>query len=74
MEIKLKILYKYRNNLTRFTSLKRFFFSFINQFKYVSVRPDYTNVEHLDLMFESFSYYLDENVSCLCYCSESGHF
>ena len=64
MEIKLETLYKYRNNLIRFT--------FINQFKYIYIRPGYTNVEHFDLMIESFHYYLNEDNSLLCNCSDSG--
>ena len=72
MEIKLEILCKYRNNLIRFTSLPIDFFSFINQFKYIYIRPGYTNVEHFDLMIESFHYYLNEDNSLLCNCSDSG--
>ena len=72
MEIKLETLYKYRNNLIRFTSLPIDFFSFINQFKYIYIRPGYTNVEHFDLMIESFHYYLNEDNSLLCNCSDSG--
>ena len=74
MEIKLKTLYKYKNNLIRFTSLLIDFLSFINQFKYIYVRPNYTNVEYFDLKSGSFHYYLDKNDSYLCYCSDSGPF
>ena len=74
IEIKLKILYKYRNNLIHFTSLLIDFFSFINKFKYIYIRPDYTNSQYFDLRHKFFHYYLNENDSCLCYCSESGPF
>ena len=75
MEIKLKKLYKDKNNLIRFTSLLIDFFSFINKFKYIYVQPDYTNVKYFDLRRESFHYYLSESDSCLsCCCSESGPF
>ena len=75
MEIKLKKLYKDKNNLIRFTSLLIDFFSFINKFKYIYVQPDHTNVKYFDLRYESFHYYLSENDSCLCCCcSESGPF
>ena len=75
MEIKLKKLYKDKNNLIRFTSLLIDFFSFINKFKYIYVQPDHTNVKYFDLRCESFHYYLSENDSCLCCCcSESGPF
>ena len=75
MEIKLKKLYKHKNNLIRFTSLPIDFFSFINKFKYIYVQPDYTNVKYFDLRHESFHYYLSENDSCLCCCCpESGPF
>ena len=70
MEIKLKNLYKRKNNLIRFISLLTDFFSFINKFKYIYIRPDYTNVKYFDLRHESFHYYLND--SCLCCCSESG--
>ena len=70
MEIKLKKLYKHKNKLIRFTSLLTGFFSFINKFKYIYIRPDYTNVKYFDLRHESFHYYLND--SCLCCCSESG--
>ena len=70
MEIKLKKLYKHKNKLIRFTSLLTDFFSFINKFKYIYIRPDYTNVKYFDLRHESFHYYLND--SCLCCCSESG--
>ena len=74
MEIKLKTLYKYRNNLICFTSLLLDFFSFINQSKYVYVQPNYTNDEYFNLKCESFHYYLNERDSCLCYGSVSGPF
>ena len=72
MKIKLRKLYKYKNNLIRFTSLPIDFFSFMIKFKYIYVQPDYTNVKYFNLRCESFHQYLSENDSCLCCCcSES---
>ena len=74
IEIKVKILFKYRNNIVRFASLLGDFFSFINKLKYIYISPDFQNSEYYDVLYNSFSYYLNENDSCLCFHLLSGLF
>ena len=72
IEIKVKILFKYRNSIVHFASLLADFSAFINEFKYIYLSPDFENSEHYVSMFNSFSYFVNEYDSCLCYCPPSG--
>ena len=74
VEIKVKILLKYKNNIVHFPSLLSDFFSFVNKFNYIYYSPDFENSEYYDSMYNSFSYFLDKYDSCLCYHPPSGPF
>ena len=74
MEIKVKKLFKNRNNIVHFASLLSDIFSFLNKFKYIYLSPDFENCKYYDSMYNSFSYFLDEYNSCLWYHSTSGPF
>ena len=74
VEIKVKELFEYRKNIVRFASLLGDFFAFINKFKYICMSRNFSNSEYYDSMYNSFSYYLDEYDSCLCYHPPSGPF
>ena len=74
LEIKVKNLFKYKDNLVHFASLLGVFFLFINEFKYIYFLPNFENIEHSDAMFDSFCYYLDENSPSLCHHPPAGPF
>ena len=74
VEIKVKKLFKYRNNIVHFASLLGDFFSFINEFKYIYCSVDFQNSEYCNSMYYSFSYYLDQYEPCLCHHPPSGPF
>ena len=74
VEIKVKKLFKYKNNIVHFASLLGDFFSFINALKYIYCSVDFQNSEYYDSMYYSFSYYLDQYEPCLCHHPPSGPF
>ena len=74
VEIKVKIIFEYRNNIFRFASLLGDFFKLINEFKYIYLLPNFKNTKYYDSMFNFFSYYLNEYDSCFCYCPPTGSF
>ena len=65
IEIKVKNIYKKKDSLVHLVSLLTEFFSLINKFKYIYVRPNYQKME-LEY-YETFNYYLNPNLGCLCY-------
>ena len=65
VEIKIKIIYKKRNNLVHSASLLIDFFNLINKFKYIYQRPNYQNIVETNY-YETFNSYLNENLGCLC--------
>ena len=65
LEIKIKLIHKYRNNLVQLASLLIKFFEFINKYKYIYQCPNYQNME-LDY-YNQFEEYLDEKLGCLCF-------
>ena len=74
IKIKVKKLFKYKNNVVHFASPLGDFFLFINKFRYIYFSPNFENIEHFDAMFYSFCYYLDENEPCLCHHLPAGPF
>lgn len=70
LEIKIKIIYKKRNNLVHLTSLLINFFNLINKFKYIYQSPNFQNIVEGGYN-QTFSYYLDKKLGCLCYDNES---
>ena len=66
VEIKVNILFKYKNNLVRFVSLLDDFFKFINKYKYIYTSPNFQNIEYD--YFETFYFYLDPYKLYLCCC------
>ena len=73
IEIKIKIFFKNRDKIVHFASLLSDFFAFINKFKYIDASPDFSNVE-IDMLYDSFHYYLNETDPCLCYHPSYGLF
>ena len=69
IKIKINIIYKKRNNLVHLASLLIDFFKLINKFKYIYQKPDYQNMD-FDY-YNSFNWYFNENLSCLCYNNKS---
>ena len=66
IEIKIKLLFKYKDNIVRFTSLLDSFLKFINQYKYIYFSPNFQNIDYD---------YLNVYDLCLCcYSSESTPF
>ena len=70
IEIKIKIVFKKRDNLVHLASSLIEFFKLINKFKYIYVQPNYEEINHFD-NYESFNYYLNPNLGCLCYNNDS---
>ena len=64
IEIKVKNIYKKRESLVHLASLLTEFFNLINKFKYIYQTPNYQNMEYN--YYEIFTYYLNENLGCLC--------
>ena len=46
VELKVNILFKYRNNLVYFISLLDDFFKFINKYEYIYTSPNFQNIEY----------------------------
>ena len=65
LEIKVKIIYKYKDNPVHLASLLIEFFYFLNEYHYIYQRLNYQNME-FDY-YEHFNDYLDVNLGCLCY-------
>ena len=65
VEIKIKTIYKKRNNLVHLVNLLIDFFNLMNKFKYIYQSPNFQNMVETDY-YETFNYYLDEKLGCLC--------
>ena len=65
-EIKVELLFKYRNNMVRLISLLDNFLKFIDKYKYIYISPNFQNMEYD--FFETFNFYLDLYKLCLCCC------
>ena len=74
LEIKVKKLFKHKDNLVYFASLLGDFFLFLNESKYIYFSPNFENIEHIDAMFYCFCYYLDEYNPCLNHHPPAGPF
>ena len=46
VEIKVNLLFKYKNNLVYFASLLDDFFKFINKYKYIYTSPNFQNIKY----------------------------
>ena len=55
VELKVNILFKYRNNLVYFISLLDDFFKFINKYEYIYTSPNFQNIEYD--YFETFIFF-----------------
>ena len=65
IKIKVKIIYKKKDNLVHLASALIEFFELVNKFKYIYIRPNYEKIDYFD-NYETFNYYLNPNLGCLC--------
>ena len=73
IKIKVKLIYKKKDNLVHLTSALIEFFELLNKFKYIYIQPNYEKIDYFE-NYETFSYYLNPNLGCLCYNKSSINF
>ena len=71
IKIKIEIIYKKKDNLIHLASLLIEFFKLLNKFKHIYVQPNYEKIDYFD-NYETFNYYLNPNLGCLCCNKRSG--
>lgn len=71
IKIKVKIIYKKKDNLVHLCSCLIEFFTLIDKFKHIYIRPNYDNIDKYEVSwwfnaYETFKLYFEANYVCLC--------
>ena len=71
VKIKIKTIIKKRHKLIHLASELQNFFTFINEFKYIYLKPNTCNEIKDFKYYETFNFYLDPNFGCFCVKNDS---